>query len=1530
MAEGFNYVRLDDDVSFQILRTNPKLTSNTKLVYDGENIYMDSYNASDQLNTMKYKNRSVNTSSLYNRALKNFLVGTGDNAYEVGCEMDDITIGRDYDLQFENMYWCGAESVNSDIYTQELGFVAPLYIRKKLPNYFVIFKVDGAANTNMNYADSGSEFADVDFDFNSDVLKKSTIIKTFDLREGTVMGDYIRRYVGQKDFVYDQSMYVNMSSQEVWFYGIDKSTGLLCKKVEKFDKSILNRDTTITYSDKWFTEGYIRNNLIYPYIINMEFLFDDNETPVYDFSRYFGIYCNDIDLFTTDVVSSNRNMLIVTDTGNVDELLNDGCIVYIKDKSNNLYEIKEAGNTTMTLGNSVEGNFDISCMSGYENESLSVTCFRAEDIGCASYIFTVNKKFEQGEGFSIYIDGVAKRFVGDYSKGISKGDNIDNIFSLNGNVTDISNAICNAINNMKTDNRVLNAFHDGNVVIIRSLFPGDEYNKKLSIVFDNELLYNRKVLRDREITNFYGGSSDTHNRFRIYTSDAGSFAEGRYVKTINGTVARIEYVSLYIDGESHVNRDYSEVFISNGKYVQMSKNHSIELMDIYSPSVGLLSMFPVKDFDFNTTVSEYGNDTDFKNQCIGLKSVLYDEYEGSGSDSDTESFIKYLDKDESITINDGTEKYEYVIYSDYNTIEIKYKDGDEEKTSNAYVWYYSGSGKTDKNNIYILEEDYEKLTSGNNISVYYHYKNDKDGSGYTTWDDVTVSYSPKDYKPIEIKEYTQDIVPNRMSDEAGRHIDSEYDYYVENYLPELCTVSKTAPYICKWSYYDNQKDGCGNPYRLNVSKIFGQNNLSPNVKAYLGRIENYTHHMPYYLNIGDKISKTEVFDNSDVKEITIDYYKELFSDTEVDYFDKIFNRKVNNTVGISSQLYSRYDFGDANTKTSCLFKGVKFIITPMENGIKTLSSKYNGYRFSMMYVPSSTRSFDNKITFVKNDTFKFIVGLIRFDIKVPSEYLAENIEDNLKENFTSAIAYAGCSEMLPKPQYITEGDNKWVKMFFINKDGVMNIENKSGSFFNIISIENYELSELIKTSYYMKNNDNDDVIRLGLKPVGYSINYDIKYSTIKKKDIQIVDGKIKITTSIYNENSFALSAKKETLSCHITFMVADEEGYIPGESKLYENYYSDFNLISAYGIAHNLDEENNVEYSSDDFKINIEAPSSIEAFDVMMSIPIEVNEKLYHQIGSVKISPKNINMMSTIYLNRYSGYYNPIYNDVIFFKDSYGAPYSNTGFDNEVEGFGYIKDMYFHKINKEYANTILSLSPYYPALNQYAIDRRDYNIFSSSWDKEYFTTQLDLNTYKREDNVCGMMNELCMFGSKYLHLPEEIYIDTLNGSTDWDDDYYKGSKNIEKEMMWKEIGTSTVNFYLFLHKRIVRYFIEETGLRETFSKYLNPEYSFGNTNTLDDDIEEYVEKNILKLYELNELTIWVKSRKMGVNDKLIDNDYVSALGLKDAYRKNNGFNKQTGASIQKLTTDAFDRKITYNMKSGCMETFGFSFKIKKI
>ena len=78
-----NYVRLDDDVSFQILRTNPRLTTNTKLMYDGENLYMDSYQATPLLSTLKYKHHRVWKTGLFNRDLRNFHRRSNQTLYRI-------------------------------------------------------------------------------------------------------------------------------------------------------------------------------------------------------------------------------------------------------------------------------------------------------------------------------------------------------------------------------------------------------------------------------------------------------------------------------------------------------------------------------------------------------------------------------------------------------------------------------------------------------------------------------------------------------------------------------------------------------------------------------------------------------------------------------------------------------------------------------------------------------------------------------------------------------------------------------------------------------------------------------------------------------------------------------------------------------------------------------------------------------------------------------------------------------------------------------------------------------------------------------------------------------------------------------------------------------------------------------------------------------------------------------------------------------------------------------------------------------
>ena len=65
MAENQNikYVKLDDGVSFSLVRTNPKLTTNTKLMYNGKKIYMESYASSPLMNRTKYKNVHVKQNS---------------------------------------------------------------------------------------------------------------------------------------------------------------------------------------------------------------------------------------------------------------------------------------------------------------------------------------------------------------------------------------------------------------------------------------------------------------------------------------------------------------------------------------------------------------------------------------------------------------------------------------------------------------------------------------------------------------------------------------------------------------------------------------------------------------------------------------------------------------------------------------------------------------------------------------------------------------------------------------------------------------------------------------------------------------------------------------------------------------------------------------------------------------------------------------------------------------------------------------------------------------------------------------------------------------------------------------------------------------------------------------------------------------------------------------------------------------------------------------------------------------------------
>jgi len=64
------------DRSFQLLRTNPRLTTNIKMVVSSDDkIYLESFNTNKQLSDQKYKHYQLDRQSTYEYSLTKFFDG---------------------------------------------------------------------------------------------------------------------------------------------------------------------------------------------------------------------------------------------------------------------------------------------------------------------------------------------------------------------------------------------------------------------------------------------------------------------------------------------------------------------------------------------------------------------------------------------------------------------------------------------------------------------------------------------------------------------------------------------------------------------------------------------------------------------------------------------------------------------------------------------------------------------------------------------------------------------------------------------------------------------------------------------------------------------------------------------------------------------------------------------------------------------------------------------------------------------------------------------------------------------------------------------------------------------------------------------------------------------------------------------------------------------------------------------------------------------------------------------------------------
>jgi len=176
-----------------LIRTNPKLTGNIKLVVDSNNdIYLDTIKVPSLsiLNQQEYRHQAISDKGDYAHDVYTVFKTLPDGVlFNPGSNtINPYNVYTDINDNYETLYEYGAETNDDMLYHESLKIFAPLYLGKTLPKYFCIFRNVPVPHTSLSF-DNDEELRNL--------IKNSEIIKIFDLRQHTNIGNYLNTYLNE-------------------------------------------------------------------------------------------------------------------------------------------------------------------------------------------------------------------------------------------------------------------------------------------------------------------------------------------------------------------------------------------------------------------------------------------------------------------------------------------------------------------------------------------------------------------------------------------------------------------------------------------------------------------------------------------------------------------------------------------------------------------------------------------------------------------------------------------------------------------------------------------------------------------------------------------------------------------------------------------------------------------------------------------------------------------------------------------------------------------------------------------------------------------------------------------------------------------------------------------------------------------------------------------------------------------------------------------------------------------------------------
>lgn len=1587
-----------DNVSKPLLRTNPKLTTNVKVVVnESDQIFLESIDATKELASVEYKKFELSRSSSYAQDLAAFYNTRRTPAeiiYAVKRESSDLSVLDSYQFQLEETYQAGAISNFSKLHDEDFRIFAPIWLDVNIPKMFVIFKVNNPIDT-KGLGDGATD----NFKRIQSMLANSEIVKTFDLTRSSAIGNYLRNHVQDEFFPKAPLTFSFENGEKSTYNGIDLKKGGFTTKAEYMYEDFVVKDKPLIEANDLITDGFKRNMLAVANIMNLEFLFNDPTSTDYSVNRYFGLYVDDIDSGYGNVTVAEKGKLKFKSLDSyVNSTIPQSAIPASKMMSETptLGYVSIAGKYYKIANNKFydESKFslnvedsqnEIKTLLGVNAKGPSVNILKNDNIGYDYIKLEVvdtpgaNDKFAV---VSIKEEAFKFKFIKHIpSTTVTVEDVHGNSFSFNTS-TDIEAAFDAFTTSFNASTTFSSQFKlsrpDASTIILTEKKANlESLGLYISVANANVIrvnsIYTNVSLFDETFFAASPGELDkgtfSENRFSsdgTYSDIAIAIAAsvnkaGKFTAT---TLGNNVYISAKIGGYKLMQHAFMLAVTNNSQFViaeNIDSNNALELSD---PILTYWTIHYLKGGHSPKKSCLVTNETQSQ---LAIGDYLPTMYAGKYN-----KIIDIVDYTDDLRLG-----YKKCILTDASSI-----DSGETK-----VYHESGLriGLFSAYDMYDMNFDFYDTSNSDLKELKYETDANIDYQPYNTPITPSVLDSEDIFGPDFILSpdlYFSGLQP-LLKDESVHSdeppaITNEFDRLKENYNKTFALNSRVVPTINKWVLKDafTCRD---NPYYLNANEAFGKTNFTPDITAVDRNKDLFTHEwfyldkLPVYFRynmVNDSFSYVNFVQGFELT-------KDLFKSTTADYFDRFMvmdgleimsdssdlmsvdegNFDINTFLKTDrSKKYSPVDGGSDLSFASTIFKGIKVFFKNRKEFDKANPSEFlkgtefNGYRFSTLVkvnAGAASNSIDYEV--IQNKKFDFVIFYITLNIAdvwthgYMNRKLMYELQHDVVNDVTTGYEYSDLQldgalalnlvDFAAQGPYLVKGihhlgnntDPIFDVQMTLGEDkiyGKILVDYGTGTTYsiNVISVvgsteieikglpvditdptnflqpQYLSQSQIANASYiYQNGGANAHTTLLNKLSIGYVANLLrnndelIKYTTIEE------DG-----TQLSNRFTVEFDNGKEFLK--ISNLTITEDPNIPKSYKLFKG-----------AIGYQI-EETGVYYPT------LVRHSGNYTVDLT---PVVTFTDLYTHFKSntdqFTFNPYEKQFEEALYKHSLT--------DIVAINiaKSYYKKYNRTGISFNIgfikddgthdNNWGKIKNHFYHKVNEINPTSVTKLSasagdsPLYPLIGEIAIDKKDVNVFRSSWDNLYYTRSLEAGRTEQVPGTLDAIEERSYMASTIMTVKALYDLTTFTSmivNTEEELDLIlKNSNNKTDVVVFEDRNRVVIDFYM---EDVVYKKLKDDGVLNTLTRFINPQDSIGDKTSLIDDTESYVFKNLLDLYTIDGISLYVRPQKETVSN-VISSSTLAELS-------STGFAEDTSYTYKMHGQTPLNFRLIYNKRLG--------------